>query len=175
MEISMEQLRTAARATGHGSSRSRRRGSRRCYIRSSDGNDGASPQAGLIQAADGNFYGTTGYGGPSNVGTVFKITPAGVETALYSFTAVTMAEVPQRGLFQAADGNFYGTTVYGGASTWARSSRSRRRGSRRRCIRSPAVTMAEVPQRGCFRLRMGICYGTTVYGGASNVGTVFKF
>ena len=46
------------------------------------GNDGANPYAGLIQATDGNFYGTTGYGGANNHGIVFKITPGGKLTTL---------------------------------------------------------------------------------------------
>ncbi len=50
------------------------------------GNDGSIPRAPLLQAADGNFYGTTTSGGSSSAGTLFKITPAGVETVLYSFT-----------------------------------------------------------------------------------------
>ncbi len=74
------------------------------------------PLAGLIQAADGNFYGATEGGGPSNAGTVFKITPAGVETVLYSFTGGSDGWEPFAGLIQATDGNFYGTTTYGGSS-----------------------------------------------------------
>src|ERR1700685_1041514 len=49
--------------------------------------DGAAPQAGLVQGTDGNFYGTTSAGGPNgNYGTVFKITPGGTLTTLYSFS-----------------------------------------------------------------------------------------
>ena len=54
-------------------------------------NDGAAPSAGLIQATDGNFYGTTTGGGANDDGTVFKITPAGPFTMLHSFATATTA------------------------------------------------------------------------------------
>src|SRR2546430_187106 len=83
----------------------------------SGGTDGAVPVAGLIQAADGSFYGTTSQGGASNAGTVFQLTPAGTLTVLYAFTGgSTDGAAPYAGLIQATDGNFYGTTVNGGAS-----------------------------------------------------------
>jgi uncharacterized repeat protein (TIGR03803 family) len=68
-------------------------------------NSGAGPAAGLIQASDGNLYGTTELGG----GTVFKITLAGVLTVLHNFNAPDYG-VPLGALIQATDGNFYGTT-----------------------------------------------------------------
>jgi uncharacterized repeat protein (TIGR03803 family) len=49
--------------------------------------DGAQPTGSIIQASDGNFYGTTYTGGTYDVGTAFQVTPAGVETILYSFGA----------------------------------------------------------------------------------------
>jgi uncharacterized protein (TIGR03437 family) len=91
--------------------------------------DGTGP-SGLMQATDGNFYGTTSGGGanekcvvypgspPGGCGTVFKITPSGALTTLYSFCAdsgCTDGLFPEAGLVQATDGNFYGTTVGGGA------------------------------------------------------------
>jgi uncharacterized repeat protein (TIGR03803 family) len=80
--------------------------------------DGQTPNAGLIQGSDGNFYGTTESGGKNSSGTVFKITPAGAETVLHSFggTAFTgfFLDAP---LIQATDGNLYGTTVRGGNTT----------------------------------------------------------
>jgi uncharacterized repeat protein (TIGR03803 family) len=78
------------------------------------GTDGANPWAALIQATDGNFYGTTIYGGASNNGTVFMMTPSGVVTVLHAFTGGTDGAAPMASLLQATDGNLYGTTVNGG-------------------------------------------------------------
>jgi uncharacterized repeat protein (TIGR03803 family) len=50
-----------------------------------NGADGNSPQASLVQGSDGNFYGTTTYGGASGRGTMFQVTPAGGLTTLVSF------------------------------------------------------------------------------------------
>jgi uncharacterized repeat protein (TIGR03803 family) len=77
--------------------------------------DGAQPQVALIQGTDGNFYGTTPFAGATNNGVVFKVTPAGVETVLYSFLGgTTDGAVPYTGVIQGSDGNFYGTTSSGG-------------------------------------------------------------
>jgi uncharacterized repeat protein (TIGR03803 family) len=83
------------------------------YYFGSYAGDGENP-ASLIQGSDGNFYGTTSHGGTDGVGTVFKLTPEGVETILYSFTGGKDAEYPV-GLIQGSDGNFYGTSGGGGA------------------------------------------------------------
>jgi uncharacterized repeat protein (TIGR03803 family) len=85
--------------------------------------DGMSPY-GLVQATDGSLYGTTDEGGNgydgynSGAGTVFKITPAGELTTLYSFcsqTNCTDGSNPEYALVQSTDGKFYGTTEGGGA------------------------------------------------------------
>jgi len=81
--------------------------------------DGSAPNGGLVQSADGTFYGTTSGGGAYQSGTVFSMTPSGALTTLYSFCAqsnCTDGSGPLAGLVQATDGNFYGTTVYGGVS-----------------------------------------------------------
>jgi uncharacterized repeat protein (TIGR03803 family) len=88
-------------------------------LHSFDGPDGAYPNAGLVQASDGNFYGTTSEGGASGncsggCGTVFKITPNGTLTTLHSFGGSDGAG-PYGALVQATDGGFYGTTFGGGA------------------------------------------------------------
>jgi uncharacterized repeat protein (TIGR03803 family) len=79
-----------------------------------NGNDGSAPYDSLIQASDGNFYGTTNLGGLYQRGTVFKLTPAGVETVLWSFGKVNDGDNPYGSLIQASDGNFYGMTYIGG-------------------------------------------------------------
>src|SRR5580704_8646669 len=70
------------------------------------GPDGAAP-GGLIQATDGNFYGTTVLGGAIGAGAAFRMTPAGVVTVLHSFGGGTLDGAnPNGGLIQATDGNF---------------------------------------------------------------------
>jgi uncharacterized repeat protein (TIGR03803 family) len=79
------------------------------------GADGASPSAGFLQGKDGNFYGTTAGGTLTHAqGTLFKMTPAGVVTGLYSFPGYPGANVPESQLVQGSDGNLYGTTYEGG-------------------------------------------------------------
>ncbi len=77
--------------------------------------DGAFPMAGLIMDAQGNLYGTTFKGGAHGMGSVFKLTPSGEETVLYSFSNPPDGAFPQAGLVMDAQGNLYGTT-YGGGS-----------------------------------------------------------
>src|SRR6266853_1233536 len=85
--------------------------------------DGANPAAALVQGSDGYFYGTTENGGVTNYnfydgtygyGTVFKISTNGALTSLYSFTGTNDGANPVAALVQDNDGNFYGTTCYGG-------------------------------------------------------------
>jgi uncharacterized repeat protein (TIGR03803 family) len=87
--------------------------------------DGSNPAAGIVLATDGNFYGTTAYGGASSkcaggCGTVFRITPSGRLTTLHRFCAQTNCidgAIPVVSLVQGTDGNFYGTTAYGGSGS----------------------------------------------------------
>src|SRR6266481_5339921 len=79
--------------------------------------DGVAPNAGLVLAMDGNFYGATPQGGQNSAGTVFRITAGGVLTTLYSFCSqpgCTDGNGSYAGLIQGTDGNFYGTSgAYG--------------------------------------------------------------
>jgi len=77
------------------------------------------PYAGLMEATDGNFYGTTYYDGINDLGSIFETTPAGLSTFLYSFCSepgCADGEYTMAGLFQATNGSFYGTTFEGGNS-----------------------------------------------------------
>ena len=80
--------------------------------------DGYGPSPYLLQAADGNFYGTTGSGGDVGggndlFGTIFRLTPTGVKTTLYSFGPSEEPTNPVGGLIEASDGMLYGLTAYG--------------------------------------------------------------
>lgn len=77
------------------------------------GTNGARPYGGVVQAGDGNYYGTTTAGGKYGLGTVFRISPEGDFSSLCSFDGKNGA-VPLAGLIQAGDGYFYGTTRSGG-------------------------------------------------------------
>jgi uncharacterized repeat protein (TIGR03803 family) len=102
-----------------------------CVYQTVNCSDGAMPLGGLVQATDGNFYGTTGSGGTINygVGTVFKITPTGTRTTLYSFCAqssCTDGYAPVD-LVQATDGTSTEQPSTAGQTILARSSESRPR------------------------------------------------
>jgi uncharacterized repeat protein (TIGR03803 family) len=74
--------------------------------------DGQHPRSGLILATDGNFYGTTTNGGKAGYGTVYKTTPAGKVTVVYSFCTVSCYDgfAPTTALVQHTNGSFYGNT-----------------------------------------------------------------
>jgi|HubBroStandDraft_6_1064221.scaffolds.fasta_scaffold01637_2 uncharacterized repeat protein (TIGR03803 family) len=82
-----------------------------------DGPDGANPQSVLVQGADGSFYGTTTTGGVNGGGTVFKINAGGTLTTIYNFCSQANCadgDYPTTSFVLGTDGNFYGTTAYGG-------------------------------------------------------------
>ena len=78
--------------------------------------DGTTPNGGLTQASDGNFYGTTVAGGTNNYGIIYQITAAGKFSALYSFVFTTGA-IPETTLTQNTNGILYGDTIGGGDGT----------------------------------------------------------
>jgi uncharacterized repeat protein (TIGR03803 family) len=81
--------------------------------------DGSGPNV-LIQGTDGNFYGTTEQGGTClECGTVFKMTASGNLTTLYNFCSQSDCADGKEAasLMEGSDGNFYGTTYYGGNSS----------------------------------------------------------
>jgi uncharacterized repeat protein (TIGR03803 family) len=153
--------------------------------------DGAKPIAGLIQAADGNFYGTTSSGGGFgpcflNCGTIFKITPTGTLTTLHIFCSqgnCNDGAIPHAGLVQGTDGNFYGTTSAGGLGTECNGGcgtvfEITPRGTLS-TLHSFALADGAQPFAGVVQAADGDFYGTTFEGGGNTAcefgcGTVFK-
>ena len=139
--------------------------------------DGALPYAGLIQASNGNLYGTTnGYGGGANgSGTVFKITPSGTLTTLYSFCSQSGCPDganPDTGLVQATNGEFYGTTINGGTMGYGTIFKITPSG--RLTTLHSFDSFVLFGFTGLIQATNGYFYGTTGYGGANNAGSVFK-
>jgi uncharacterized repeat protein (TIGR03803 family) len=137
-------------------------------------NDGANPATGLIQASDGNFYGTTTNGGIHGSGTVFKLTSAGVESVLWSFGGAGDGANPQAGLIQASDGNFYGTTKGGGTHGYGTVFKLTPAGVETVLWSFGGTGDGAWPFASLIQASDGSFYGTTNIGGANNAGTVFK-
>jgi len=158
-------------------------------LHSFDGTDGDGYTSALVQGTDGNFYGTTFSGGANgDFGTVFKITPSGTLTTLYSFcsqTNCTDGALPGAGLVQANDGDFYGTTSSGGGNGpyggWGTVFKITPGGTLTTlyafCSQSDAQNACTdgIGPNGLIQATDGNLYGTTRYRGANgNYGTVFK-
>lgn len=155
-----------------------------------DFTDGAYPASreGLIQTADGAFYGTTAgggaYGNLGIAGTVFKITSEGTLTSLYSFCApyVTYPNCvdgsdPESGLFLAATGNFYGTTWTGGAykaGTLFQVSPKGKLTSLYSFCTLPSCVDGAIPYGRVIQATDGNIYGTTYSNGMNGGGTIFE-
>jgi uncharacterized repeat protein (TIGR03803 family) len=142
--------------------------------------DGGGPYAALIQASDGNFYGTMGSGGAYNRGTVFRITPAGDLTTIYSFCSqpnCSDGSFPV-GLVQATDGNFYGaTTAFGapyGYGTVFKVTAGGTLTTLYTFCAQPSCADGSEPNAGVTQAADGNFYGTTIFGGVHGAGTVFR-
>jgi uncharacterized repeat protein (TIGR03803 family) len=142
------------------------------FARSSD--DGANPADSVLQAMDGQFYGTTANGGPSNKGTVFRSTSSGAIVVLHSFSGGADGATPLAGVIQAADGNLYGTASDGGSGL----------GVIYRVATDGTFTMLHAfaggagdgarPMAALVQGSDGNVYGTTEHGGAADGGTIFR-
>ena len=148
-----------------------------------DGNDGAYPEAMLVQGRDGYFYGTTAYGGSSigytGAGTLFKISTNGALTSLYSFTGGNDGSFPN-GLVQGSDGYFYGTTSDKGGTNSAGTVFKMSTNGTMATLYSftDSANDGGYPEAMLVQGSDGYFYGTTAYGGSSfgygGAGTVFE-
>jgi len=140
------------------------------------GSDGATPYASLIQGVDGNFYGTTTGGGAAGHGTVFKLTPSGVEAVLYSFAGGSDGATPYASLIQGVDGNFYGTTLNGGTNSHGTVFKVTPGGTETVLHSFSGGTDGAAPYAELTQGSDGNFYGTTCNGGTDgyNLGTIFR-
>ena len=139
--------------------------------------DGEQPRAGLVQGTNGNFYGTTYNGGTSNLGSVFRLTPGGSYSNLYSFGSQTNDGAhPSAGLVKGSDGYLYGTTVNGGTNSFGTVFRLGLSGSYSNLysFQGPPND-GDGPAGGLTRGNDGNFYGVTMGGGTNSSGTVFRF
>jgi len=145
--------------------------------------DGVAPNAGLVLAMDGNFYGATPQGGQNSAGTVFRITAGGVLTTLYSFCSqpgCADGNGSYAGLIQGTDGNFYGTSgAYGSNLGTVFKLTS---GGKLTTLHTFNGADGSLPGGVLLQATDGNFYGTTPLGGASSAcggvflgcGTIFK-
>jgi uncharacterized repeat protein (TIGR03803 family) len=152
-----------------------------------DGRDGANPDAGLVQGSDGRLYGTTLGGGAFSDGTVFQIeleaSGVAAERVMHSFNGKAKdGTAPQAGLIQASDGNFYGTTPYGGAhgangygTVFSMSVDAATGSATEKVLHSFGATASDgqIPA-GLVQGSDGKLYGLTSFGGAYGNGTAFQ-
>ena len=139
-------------------------------------NDGANPDAGLVHGTDGNFYGTTYYGGSNNKGAVFEIISSGTLTVLHNFTSNgTDGCNPTAALVQGTDGNFYGTTSFCGSGSGGTVFKITSNGTLTTLSSFNGEGGPELPYAGLIQGSDGNFYGTTTAGGTEHGnGTVFK-
>lgn len=160
----------------------------------SGGIDGYMPYGGVVQATDGNFYGTTEFsqnGNETFYGTVFRVTPQGRLTTLYTFGTFgdqgqqSLGQQPLGGLIQAADGRLYGTTFVGGSNPdlcgyWRGCGTIYRTtlAGTLETVHNFQYTDGANPEAGLIQGVDGNLYGTTLQGGLgpcdSGCGTAFS-
>lgn len=142
------------------------------------GPDGSELRAHLIQATDGNFYGTTETGGTFDQGTVFRMTPAGVVTTLHTFGGGSDGTHPRAALYQTKDGLLYGTTSTGGAANLGTVFRLSTAGNAAYVMMhyfsGHTIGDGDMPLSTLMQASDGNLYGMTEYGGAYDRGSVYK-
>jgi uncharacterized repeat protein (TIGR03803 family) len=138
-------------------------------------------QAALVQGPNGNFYGTSEFGGSADSGTVFEVTPSGVVTVLYSFSGENDGGLPSTPLTLAPDGNFCGTTGGAGSNETGTLYIITPGGSFSTMYSFSALKTNSENSDGAYPSAAltvgsdGNMYGSCQNGGAGGTGTIFRF
>ena len=144
-----------------------------------DQTHGAAPWGPLVQASDGNFYGTTSAGGDSNGdGVIFKITPQGKFTLLYALNGSVDGKQPSAGLAQVTDGKgntiaLYGATQAGGSKGYGTLFKVSLSGGFTRLYDFDNTT-GMTPKITLLQNTTGILYGETFGGGSDSAGVFYS-
>jgi uncharacterized repeat protein (TIGR03803 family) len=144
------------------------------YVFTGNGSDGAYPQASLIADKQGNFYGTTKFGGTANGGTVYKLAPDNTETILHSFTGGSDGASAYAGLVADKKGNLYGTTLGGGAADVGVVFKLTPQGAESVLYSFKDTKDGANPYGGVILDKKDDLYGTASAGGLNGYGTVFE-
>ncbi|HLY05862.1 MAG TPA: choice-of-anchor tandem repeat GloVer-containing protein [Rhizomicrobium sp.] len=142
-----------------------------------DEGDGGTSNAPVIMDRKGNVYGTALQGGANNDGVIFKITPKGELSTLYSFAGGNDGDKPEAGLVMDASGNFYGTTNLGGPSDQGTAFKLAPDGTETVLHAFTGGSDGGYPQASLILDKAGNLYGTTVSGGrgcSDGCGTIFR-
>lgn len=137
------------------------------------GADGAYPNGGLIQDAEGNLYGTAYQGGAYNCGTIFKITASGQFTVLYSFPGGVTGANPYADLNLDQQGNIFGLTYTGGAHNFGTIFKLDASGNEN-VLHNFGREGDGVHPSSLIIDASGNLYGTTYQRGKYNFGSVFE-
>jgi uncharacterized repeat protein (TIGR03803 family) len=135
-------------------------------------NDGALPEAGLIEDRAGNLYGTAIYGGAENEGIVYEIASDGTFTILYSFKGYSAGDGanPTAALIRDSAGNFYGTTEQGGTDERGTVFELASDGTETVLHSFTGGSDGAYSRGGVVRDKSGNLYGATINGGGSGTG-----
>jgi uncharacterized repeat protein (TIGR03803 family) len=143
-------------------------------LRALNSQDGSYPSSMLLQAPDGDFYGTAENGGTNGGwGTLFRISPSGNLSLLYSFGNID-GGVPIAGVVQDSDGAFYGTTYVGGTNAAGTVFKWTPDGTFKSLYSFSGAADGSNPFSGLVLSTDGNLYGATESGGAYGYGTVFR-
>jgi uncharacterized repeat protein (TIGR03803 family) len=129
----------------------------------------------VIQGSDGNLYGTASQGGASDNGSIYKLSTSGILLYLYSFPGGKYGKFPYGPLIQASDGNYYGTTNYGGnAGDYGTVFKMDQQGVVSILYNFKGSADGSRPFGGVMQATDGNLYGTTSASGTNGYGTIFR-